>query len=209
MTKNELNQYIEAVNAAVTLSVSYSDNGAIKVVFSPPDFPKAVAIADNIAELVVSDTGDYRPELKDLLLLYHVLNEASDIEDFGEGQFDESHMFRLLNSELGVRVMEELPLEALWMLRLARLADEKIQYRRSLLCNPLGPVNQKIAQLACKELETQKALYDSLQSIREIHHAFTPEQLKEFMKKMGDFSDMMKNPELNDQFFEDTFPEEV
>lgn len=136
MTKNELNNYIEDATAGTAVSVVCgSGDSCVSVTFRPLDFGTVTAIADNVASLTAPDAGGYRPELKELLLLYHVLNEASDIEEFKTGEFDQEKMFCLLNSGLGARIMEELPSQALWMLRLVRLTDDKIHYRRALQCN--------------------------------------------------------------------------
>lgn len=189
MTKTELDNYIKAQNTTPSLDI---DKCSIEL--KTLNFFTCAAIAERVSENVVNDLGEYRPELLEILLLLNILKESAGIE------FDESYeneMFTVLNSPLGREIVGRD-----WVKRLYNMTIEKIEYRKSQYCNPNNLINDKLLDLINKEIETQTATYDSLKYVQDMNTSFTPDQMQEFMDKITEFTDMMKNPEIKDKFFE-------
>lgn len=198
MTKNDLNKYLKDTNKNVEIVVKNPDDELTHtIVFKTLDFATVVAIANNISNMVVTDFGDYKPELKELLLLYHVLKESSDIKI---KEFNVEEMFKIHYSEIGCKTLIEL-LTVDWMRVLLDLINEKIEYRKSILCNPNNIVNQKLSTLIDKELEVQIGLHDSVKYMEDLSQNFTVNDMSEFMLQIQEFTKLMQDPERNDKFF--------
>lgn len=198
MTKNELNKYLKDANKNVEIIVKNPDNELeYTIVFKTLDFATVVAIANNISNIVVTDFGDYKPELKSLLLLYHVLKESSDVKI---KEFDAEEMFKIRYSEIGSKTLID-GLTVDWMRALMDLTNEKIEYRKSIFCNPNNLVNQKLSTLIDKELDVQTGLHDSVKYMEDLSQNFTAKDMAEFMLQIQEFTNLMQDPERSDKFF--------
>lgn len=193
MNKLELNKYIETLEPTMTIG---DLDKAYSITLHNLSLSVVIAIANKISSEVVTDLGEYRPELKEPLLLFYILKESADIEF---DSFDAEEMFALLNSNLGQKVIGQSKYNN-WLNKLDVLVKEKIVHRNSIYCNPNSLVNDKLITLIDKELSVQNAMYDSVKYMEDLSQNFTADDMSNFMVKISEFTEMMKNPKLNDRF---------
>lgn len=147
MNKTQLNQYMKTVKREETFDIS---DHTYTVTLKPLDFYTCAAIADLVAENVVTDSGEYRPELTEVLLLFNVLKESANIKFTG---FDADEMFAVSNSELGQAIGDRYQTIA-WMRHLRNMVQDKIDGRRSIYASPDGLISRKISALVDQQIET-------------------------------------------------------
>lgn len=199
---NELKEYAEnMMKCHDSIEIPKYENGVhdsyVDIKLKPLDFYTSVAIANTISANVVTDFGEYYPELTDILLLFNILKESAGIE-FED--FDKVTMYSLLNSKVGSQINELYKSECSWISKLHALTMDKIEHRKSVYCNPNNIVNHKISALIDKELDVQNALLDSTKYMEDLSKDFTAEDLATYMNKINEFTELLKNPELSERF---------
>lgn len=196
MNKTELNKYVrDCRSQGETFCLEHD---TYTVTLKQLSLSSVAAIANKIASEVVTDSGEYRPCLKEPLLIFYILMESGGIR-FAE--FHAEEMFTLLNSPLG-HALSGLSGSLPWLKRLCGLVDEKVDYRKSIYTASNSPVNHKLSVLVDKEISVQNALYDSLKYMQDFSMNISPEEMKHVLGQVKEFTEMMKKPELSDRFVE-------
>lgn len=186
MNKTELNKYMKVCGLKdETLCL---ENNTYTVTLKQLSLSSIAAIANKISSEVVTDSGEYRPCLKEPLLIFYILMESGGIK-FAE--FHAEEMFTLLNSPMGDEIFV-LCRSSRWLKWLCDLVDEKIEFRKSIRAASNSLVNQKLAALVDKELSVQNALYDSLKYMQEFSVNFSAEEMKHVLGELKEFTEVMK-----------------
>lgn len=195
MIITELNKYIESIKGGLELTFQIDDT--LEINFNPLDYVTTAAIANNVSENVVSEYGDYSPELKNPLLLFHLLNKSADIE---LEDFDCENMFTLFNSSLGEMLVEHIDNHH-WLRTLYHLTEEKIEFRKKMYCNPNAFINMKLSELVTKQLEIETKTESFMDTMDVINKSFNSEEIREYTRLASELNEAIKNPEVSDKFF--------
>ena len=196
MTKTNLYKFIETNHNDFDLTIDLKAAGSL--MFKPIDFVTAVAVANKIAENVVTEYGDYRPEYKKPLLMHYLLEQSAGIK---LGEFDSEKMFLIYNSEIGITLDDQYDDKHPWLRNLANLIDDKIQFRKKMYCDPNSLVNNKISELIMKQLENEEKTEALMGTLTEFSKSFNSEEIREFTKLASELNDAIQTPELSDDFF--------
>lgn len=196
MNNTEFNEYMNTVSA--NEMATRFENGILSIDLEPLPLSTIIAIANKISSEVVTDFGEYRPELREPFIYFYILKESAGI-DFTE--FDAEEMFEFANSGLGLKI-DRYSQSLYWLVKLNKLIEEKIEHRKSIYCNPANLVNDKLSSLIDKELSVQNALYESVKYMEDLSQNFTADDMSNFLAQIQEFTTMMKAPKVSDRFFE-------
>lgn len=195
MTITDLNKYIDTIKDDFELEITLDENTILS--FKPIDFATSVAIANKIAETVVTEYGDYRPEYEKPLLLFHLLEKSAGIE---MDDFDVEAMNILWNMKVGAHFNARM-FEVSWVNSLFILIDQKIEYRKRMYCDPNVLLNSKLSELVMKQLEVEGKTETFMDTLSELSKSFNPDEIREYTKMASELNKAIQNPEVSDKFF--------
>lgn len=195
MTKTDLNKYIDTIKHDFEFEIILDEN--ITLSFKPLDFDTSVAVANKVAEVVVTEYGDYRPEYENPLLLFHLLEKSVGIE---MDDFDVDAMNTLWTMKIGAHFNTRI-FEVSWLNSLFILIEQKIEYRKRMYCDPNVLLNSKLSELVMKQLEVEEKTETFMDTLSELSKSFNPDEIREYTKMASELNAAIQNPEVSDKFF--------
>lgn len=194
MTITDLNEYIDTIKDDFELEIAINENATLS--FSPLDFDTSTAIANKVAENIVTEYGDFRPEYEKPMLLFHLLEKSAGIE---MDDFDVDKMYILWTSIGGV--LEDKMYNCRWASSLFSLIEQKIKFRKKMYCNPNSFINSKLSELVMKQLENEAKTETFMDTLSELSKSFNPDEIREYTKMASELNEAIQNPEVSDKFF--------
>lgn len=195
MTKTDLNKYIDTIKNDFELKIVLDEDTTLN--FKPMDFATSVAIANKVADVVVTEYGDYRPEYEKPLLLFHLLEKSAGIE---MDDFDVDAMNMLWSMKIGAHFNARM-FEISWISSLFILIEQKIEHRKGMYCDPNALLNSKLSELVMKQLEVEEKTETFMDTLSELSKSFNPDEIREYTKMASELNAAIQNPEVSDKFF--------